>query len=283
MLSLKRANIFQVVKLNKMISKFKKNKAALNFYSDFNDNILGYILVGDVYLIVLDKKVLGSLIVDKGCREIYFFPIDNSLSIIKLLHLLNKNFHPKDYNFTLNYKNLNYDNLKKFFSLTIIENMMYMNMDVSNRLVESKEEPSLLIRNMIINKEENIRVELQNKIFNNVENRILLTLEEVLAEQINPRFLKDFCYIFEKYREPIGYGQILKVDNKFFLVNFGITPEHRNNGYGYFFLNSLLRECAKKGIDNLYLSVNKYNDSAINLYKKIGFNETYNMMTIKFN
>jgi ribosomal protein S18 acetylase RimI-like enzyme len=283
MLSLKRVSIFETVKLNKIMAKYRKNISDLNFYSDFNGRLLSYIIVGDVYFITSDKGILGVIINDNISKLFHYIPIDNSISILKLLHLLSKYFHPKDYSITLNYKDLNYDDLKNFFSLTITENMMYMHIETSNRLNTPKEDTSLLTRNLIINKEESIRVELQNKIFNNVENRILLTLDEVLDEQISPKFLKNFCYIFERYREPIGYGQILKVDNKYFLVNFGIVAEYRNHGYGFYFLHNLIRECAKADIDNLYLSVNKYNTSAINLYKKIGFKETYNTITLKFN
>jgi ribosomal protein S18 acetylase RimI-like enzyme len=283
MLSLKRVKLYQILKLNKVISKFKKNKDTLNFHSEFNGNIFSYLVIGDAYLIMEEKKGLGILTIDKWSKIYCFFPIDNTISIFKLFHLLKKNFDYKDYSISLIYHNLNYDSFKTFFDVNLTENMMYMSMKISNRLVENIDDSSLLVRNMLINKEENIRVGLQNKIFNNIENRIELTMEEVLSEQLSPRFLMDFCYIFEKYREPVGYGQIIKFDNKYFLVNFGIISDYRNKGYGFYFLNNILRECAKKGIDILYLSVNKDNESAINLYKKIGFVEIYNLMTIKFN
>lgn len=283
MLGLKRINLLQALKINRILSAFRENKNDLNFYSDFKGGILNYLLKGDVYSIMKDDNLSGFIIADRWQKIIYYIPIDNSISIFRLLHLLVKNFKTEDYSLSLIHKKIDLDNLKRFFSISIIENMMYMHFDNNLKSCSLALNSSLLVRNMIIGKDENIRLELQNKIFNNVENRSILTLDEILTEQINPRFLKDHCYIFEVYREPAGYGQILKFNNKFFLVNFGIISEYRNYGYGYYFLNNILRECSKAGINDLYLSVDKYNENAINLYKKIGFKEMYNLLTIKFN
>ena len=76
--------------------------------------------------------------------------------------------------------------------------------------------------------------------------------------------------------------KIVEIENQYFLVNFGIIPEFRNNGYGYKFLNVISVDCAKKGIKHLYLSVNRHNTSAVELYKKDGFIELYNILTINF-
>lgn len=282
MLSLIRANLFQILKLNRIFTQHNKNKNILNFYSDFKESTLGYILNGDIHFIMKDSLILGIIIIDSCNKLIHFMPIDNSISIFKLLHLLNRNLNVKGYALSLNYKKINTENLKKFFSIKITENMMYMHLKLSVNSYKDYNNSALLARNLIINKEENIRVVLQNKIFDNVENRNLLTLDEVLNEQSNSRFLKDFCFILEEYREPIGYGQILKFSNKYTLVNFGIIPKHRNNGYGYYFLKNIIRECSRANFKDLYLSVNKHNGSAINLYRKIGFEEIYNIMTINF-
>lgn len=281
MLRLKRANIVQILKLNKIIHTSSKNIELLNFYSEFKDNSISYIIQRDAYFIMEDQKYSGALFIDKCDKVIYFIPLDKSISIFQLIHLLNRNFPTKGYKLTLNYKKINTDNLLKYFNVSISENMMYMS--IENRVKSAQfTDQSLLVRNMLINKEEATRVDLQNKIFSNIANRCPLTLDEVLIEQENSRFLKDFCFILEVYREPVGYGQILKFNSKYFLVNFGIISEYRNKGYGHYFLDSILRECSKAGIKEVSLSVDKYNSNAVNLYSKMGFREIYNMLTITF-
>lgn len=282
MLIVKRATILQFFKIKEIADNLKADSSNFNFYSNFKGSFIKKILEGRVYFIIRNTATIGVIVMEYATNEICYLPYLNSISIFKLLYILNKNFDVSSYKISLNYKKLNIDSLKKYFPIKISENMMFMyrkNDYIVNEVINNS---TIIFRSLEIDKEEYIRVELQNRIFDNIRNRSLLTIDEVLLEEMSPRFLKDFCFIIEVNKVAAGYGQIMKINNAFFLVNFGIVPELRNSGYGYYFLNNIIQECEKLGMNNLCLSVDKNNQSAINLYEKGGFKEMYNTVTIDF-
>jgi GNAT superfamily N-acetyltransferase len=279
---IKQTSIMEFFKVKKLLTKSRNDRLSFNFYSIFKGNFLNEILKGHVFLLFNVNTTIGIIIINYKSKEIFYLPIINSISIFKLLHILNTHFNTIDYRISLNYNKINIEEIKKYFPINIIENMMFMykHYDISKSTIIN--DNNLKVRNLVVNKEEELRVKLQNKIFNNVKNRNELTVEEVLIEEKNTKFLKDYCYILEINELPTGYGQIVEIEDQYFLVNFGIIPEFRSLGYGYKFLNIISQLCAEKGIKNLYLSVNKLNTNAINLYKKDGFIEIYNALTISF-
>lgn len=280
MIKIKHARLFQIFKLKRLLTNSKNSN--VNFYSDFKGSLLNQSLRGNVYYIDKNQKFAGVIIINNKFKELYYIPSVEDFSIYKILNLLINKFDLENYKFSLIYKKINAEELKKYFSINITENLIYMRKVNCLDLVNLTENKQLSIRNMKIGREEALRAELQNTIFNNNKNRSLLTIDEVFIEERNPKFLKDFCFILEVQNTPAGYGQIILAKNQFFLVNFGIIPEYRNNGYGYYFLNKIIQVCSRRGIKTLYLSVDVNNPYAISLYKKMGFNEVYNTMTIKF-
>lgn len=285
MLTLKQANMLDLLKINRLNADFLEKRSELNYYSEFNGGFISSLIKGSVYIIENNTIDCGILIVEKGLKELFFIQKCSTVSIFKLLHLLQRNFDLIGFSFKIIYKKINLEELKKYFKITLTENMMYMHFDLTTTFPEQDLDPSntLLFRPLKMYQEENIRLELQNNIFNNVSGRSMLTIEEVIEEYSNPKFLRNFCFLLEYYRTPIGYGQILKFDSQYMLVNFGIASEHRNKGYGYYFLNNIFRECKRSGMNELYLSVDKYNSPAVALYKRAGFHEIYNKITINFN
>lgn len=80
----------------------------------------------------------------------------------------------------------------------------------------------------------------------------------------------------------IGYGHI-EEENNIHWMGICITNNYTNKGYGSKILSHLIQEAKKCNINKLYLTVDKNNDIALNLYKKYNFqmiesNETFYKM-----
>ena len=69
---------------------------------------------------------------------------------------------------------------------------------------------------------------------------------------------------------PVGYAHIDYDDNKYW---FGICilENYQGKGYGKKIMEYIFNHEKIKNIDNIYLTVDKINDIAINLYKKYNF------------
>lgn len=57
------------------------------------------------------------------------------------------------------------------------------------------------------------------------------------------------------------------------ILNIGIDPDFKRQGYGTALLNCLIEELRKKDIGEILLEVRAANKSAIQFYKKQGFEE----------
>ncbi|MBK5214522.1 MAG: GNAT family N-acetyltransferase [Bacteroidales bacterium] len=65
----------------------------------------------------------------------------------------------------------------------------------------------------------------------------------------------------------VGYGHLDK-DHDIIWLGIMVSDKHRRMGFGNFIMNDLI---SNKNADSIYLSVDKTNLSAINLYIKKGF------------
>ena len=57
------------------------------------------------------------------------------------------------------------------------------------------------------------------------------------------------------------------------ILNIGINPDFKRQGYGTDFLNHLIEELRKRNIGEILLEVRAGNKSAIQFYKRQGFEE----------
>lgn len=241
-----------------------------NFFSEFNESILKYILRKNCFL-VYDNLKLQCILFFKNNEEVFVIPAYDSFSFFKFLYVLKKFFNIKEYRLNIKYKKLNINFYKKYFNLKIKEDYLCLFLDIINKRDEKITDDDLHVRKMKIGLEEEIRVKLQNDIFSNIKGRKELTINEVIYEERSSKFLKDMCFILEYKGIPAGYGQIIRNQNDLYLVNFGIIKEYQGRGFGYFFLDKIISFCKDEGIDKLYLTVDKNNKKAVNLYLKYGF------------
>lgn len=279
------AKLKNIVLIKKTIRNKEKKKH--HFYSDFAESVLRFILSKQCYLIYKKNKFVGIIFIDHVLKKFYFIPAkDKNISFTKLLFLLKSNFNLPEYSLNLLYKGIEPEKTCRYFNAKIINNikLMYISTNKLKKVVIDKDTKifdKLDFRNLKINEEEQIRVDLQNEIFSDVEGRRELTIKEVFAEEKEETFLCDKCFILELEKKPIGYAQIIKLNGAYYLVNFGIKINYRKNGYGTFFLHKILEDCSKSGIHDLFLTVENSNTKAIKLYRKMGFIELNNFLSIK--
>jgi ribosomal protein S18 acetylase RimI-like enzyme len=69
----------------------------------------------------------------------------------------------------------------------------------------------------------------------------------------------------------IGYMGVKPDQGKLFLSKFYIQKEHRGKGYASQALAYLQHICQKRNLDAIWLTVNRYNERSIAIYKKKGF------------
>ncbi len=82
-----------------------------------------------------------------------------------------------------------------------------------------------------------------------------------------------YCYVAEQRERLIGYGIISVGGGESHVLNLCIHPDVRRQGCGSAMLKFLMGQARKVGARCLLLEVRASNNSAINLYQKLGFNE----------
>lgn len=119
------------------------------------------------------------------------------------------------------------------------------------------------------------RVDIQNRIFDN-KYRLPINSADILIEISKKSYIPELSFFYLYENQYIGYGQINKNENQFFLVNFGIIPEFRGRKLSKDFLLNLLEKGKIYGIKELYLDVNEQNIKAVGLYNSVGFTDRHN-------
>ncbi|HBW13450.1 MAG TPA: hypothetical protein DEF30_06495 [Proteiniclasticum sp.] len=116
------------------------------------------------------------------------------------------------------------------------------------------------------------RVELQNQIFDN-KYRVPLSVTDVLLEISKRTYIPELSFFLVEEGQYVGYGQINRQEDCYFLVNFGIAPDFRGKGRSRDFLYAILSRAKELDIQEIYLDVNEDNFRAKELYLSSGFQE----------
>ena len=83
----------------------------------------------------------------------------------------------------------------------------------------------------------------------------------------------NICYCLSLNDKTIGYLITLLSIDTADILNIGIDPDFKRQGYGTALLNHLIEELRKRNIREILLEVRAGNKSAIQFYKKQGFKE----------
>lgn len=261
---------------------FEDGSNLTSFYSFTKKSITYFTIIKGVYIATRKDEIIGILVIDSGLREFYFYPTleSENIRLSEFIDSLDERFELSGYIFNFVFNDYNYikGSENKYELISSVKFMVYDLEKLSNDKIDGE---YLNVRNYTLRKDEKTRVYLQNEIFGDVEGRADLTLKDVMIEEYSPKFIEDLCFILEENAEPIGYGQIINIGEEFYLVNFGIIPSARRKGYAKKFLSHILACSYEKGINQIELTVDNYNRSAVELYKSFGFIEKRNTMKIR--
>ena len=83
----------------------------------------------------------------------------------------------------------------------------------------------------------------------------------------------NLCYCMSLNGKTIGYLIAMLAPDSADILNIGIDPDLQRQGYATGLLNHLIEELKKKDIGEILLEVRSGNKSAIQFYKKQGFEE----------
>ncbi len=81
------------------------------------------------------------------------------------------------------------------------------------------------------------------------------------------------CYVYEVAGEIKAYIIFHCVLDEVHLLNICVSPEYQKCGFGQAIITWLIDFSANNSSKTIYLEVRSSNNSAINLYNKLGFNE----------
>ena len=84
---------------------------------------------------------------------------------------------------------------------------------------------------------------------------------------------KNLCYCLSLNGKIIGYLIAMLAGDTADILNIGIDPDFKRRGYGTALLNHLIKELKKRNIGEILLEVRAGNKSAIQFYKRQGFEE----------
>ena len=84
---------------------------------------------------------------------------------------------------------------------------------------------------------------------------------------------KNLSYCLNLNGKTIGYLIAMLALDSADILNIGIDPHFKRQGYGTALLNHLIEELRKRNIREIFLEVRVGNKSAIRFYKKQGFEE----------
>lgn len=235
----------------------KEHNKKLNFFNLFNFKKISH--NNELIMLLFVKKV-----------DFNTFELEKCILINKLFFSNKKVYKLKSKNQTL--KLITKD--ETFFQL--INNTkgsnLILNSDIDNmNLYEFKNsynDYEFEEFNLKLNLKE--RCEIQNEIFFD-KNRIPLKESDIIYECKKENYIPKLAYFIKIDNNYAGYGQVLFIDNNYYIANFGLINKYRSKGYGEIFLSFLIKRARAFGINKIYIKVDRANEVALHLYKKIGF------------
>ncbi|QXE03355.1 GNAT family N-acetyltransferase [Terribacillus sp. DMT04] len=98
--------------------------------------------------------------------------------------------------------------------------------------------------------------------------------EEDLALFLDPKARKDKVFAVKKREELVGFAEVM-MENNIAEIGFGMRPDLTGKGLGHAFVSFLVDTIQETySPDSITLAVATFNQRAITLYKRIGFQET---------
>lgn len=92
---------------------------------------------------------------------------------------------------------------------------------------------------------------------------------KAISEQIRDEHYT--YYLLKEDGQAFGYIGFHPDGESLFLSKFYIRKDMRGQGYGKETLEFIVDYCKEEGLKSIWLTVNRMNDSTIDIYKKLGF------------
>jgi ribosomal-protein-alanine N-acetyltransferase len=94
--------------------------------------------------------------------------------------------------------------------------------------------------------------------------------EKFLLQELNDNPF-GFYYVYELNKTVIGYIGFRVYDDQAEMMNFVVSVDHQDEGYGTQLLTFCLNELENKQVKTISLEVRKSNKKAQHVYEKMGF------------
>lgn len=278
--------MYKLVNLsNKNLDKFKKLNNARKEFNFFNKDffedyyscnfIQKYFMKKNVKLLAHSNKVIGYVWYDQGITG------DHS---IESMYVVNNPEYIDGYKELISHvegfrtSRLVYLCEQTEFTGSILKDAEFlgkdgaylMSLSLKNYFHKENGKDDLSFYQLVVEKDESMRLEMQNEVFKS-PTRIPLTLDDVFFDEDQDYYYDKGAIFLKKLDKYVGYGQIIFENQWPFIVNLGILPEFRGNGYSRILLNHLLGIIKNQKHDKVYLKVDISNKNAVNLYKSTGF------------
>lgn len=139
----------------------------------------------------------------------------------------------------------------------------------------------IVFEQFIKGKHEETRCQIQNEVFKN-DTRIPLHKDDIYYDEIQSYYFEKGSILLRLGNKYIGYGQIIFNDSIPTIVNVGVLEGYRGKGYGRALMCHLFKILNEEGVWDVKLRVEVNNESAISLYKSLGFRVQGEMHTWEY-
>lgn len=267
-------NLAEFKKIENLKHKF--NNLNTDFWSEYYklNKFLQYLMYKKVKLLKYDNCYVGYIWIEK--KGPYTCTI-KSMYIIETMDLI------KSYSYLMNSikgcPKITYECEKNYYNFSLLKDIGFemnkstLDMEIALTDYTLINAPNNIhFQRVTIGEDEKVRCTLQNQIFNS-KDRIPLKIDDIYYDEIQDYYCEDGAIFLKLDKAYIGYGQIIMRHKEPYIVNFGVLPTYRNNGYGKLLLMYLLNIIYSKGKNKAKIKVAANNSSALNLYKSVGFRE----------
>lgn len=91
-------------------------------------------------------------------------------------------------------------------------------------------------------------------------------------DSIKTQLKNNYSYYILNYKNNnVGYTCISQQNNSLFLSKLYILKAYRGNRLASYTIDFLVKICKSNSLNKIWLTVNKYNNDTISIYKKLGF------------
>ncbi|NFI57792.1 GNAT family N-acetyltransferase [Clostridium botulinum] len=268
-LSLKNLKYFKTLQ-EETNDKYINNKDFFELYNE-QSFIAKYIKRREIRLFKYGNKYIGYLWMQYPLAEVIkILSLYVSEAYIDFVskELINT-FKNKTLNFDVVDSNITYDIMTKL-NFSPIRVTSLMKMSTSNCKFDFKKNINFKVFTQ--REDESLRCFIQNSVFKD-NDRIPLVPYDIKLEEEEDYYINDLCVFIMIGNVAIGYGQVISKKDLYTIVNVGILDDYRKKGYGEILIKYLIYLCYKRHVSQVTINVDINNYKALNLYKKIGFEE----------